>query len=63
MITNWGSRFGGVDSGDTRRGLVDEIFRFFAKSLVFVTKIDALHLNIIEKQLLSSPHKNGLFWI
>ena len=61
MITNGVSRFGGEDSGDTRCGLAHEIFRFFAKTPVFVSKIDGFIWKFTEKQLHSTPTKTVWF--
>ena len=49
MTTKVVSIFGEGDSGDTRGGLADEIFRFFAKTLVFVIKIDTFYRKNIEQ--------------
>ena len=38
MTTNVVSRFGGEDSGDTRRGLVHQVGPFFGKNTSFVTQ-------------------------
>ena len=49
MITNWVSRFGGDESGDTRCGLVDEVAPFFGKIIIFVHQIITFCNIIFEK--------------
>ena len=60
MTTKVVSRFGGEDSGDTRRGLVHQVGPFFGKNTSFVTqKTHVLNIFIKNNSFFLS-FKNGL---
>ena len=60
MITNGVSRFGGEDSGDTRRGLVDEAKPFLEKITRFCYQNIYIFGKYDEKTVLFESSKNGL---
>ena len=60
MITKVVSRFGGEDSGDTRRGRVDEANPFFGKITSFCQQNIYIFEKYDEKTVTFESSKNGL---